>query len=103
MYTVIFITASNQKEAKGIAEQLIKHKLAACVNIVENVSSYFWWQGKIDTAKEVLLFIKTRKTLVNKLIKKVKSLHSYEVPEIIALPIISGNKKYLEWISASTG
>jgi len=102
MNVVIFITAANKKEAEKIASVLIKEKLAACVNIIENVHSLFWWQGKVDSAQEVLLIVKSRKTLMNKLIKKVKSLHSYEVPEIIALPIVSGDKKYLEWINEST-
>lgn len=103
MSIVVFITVPNQKEADKIASTLIKKKLAACVNIIENVHSLFWWQGKVARAKEALLIVKTRKRLVNKLIKKVKSLHSYEVPEIIALPIICGNKEYLKWISESTG
>ncbi len=102
MHVVIFITAANKKEAQMIAFALIKEKLAACVNIIENLHSIFWWQGKVDSAKEALLIVKSRKALMNKLIKKVKSLHSYEVPEIIALPIISGDKKYLKWINEST-
>lgn len=102
MYIVVFSTVSNRKEAERIAKGLIKDKLAACVNIVDNVHSLFWWQGKIDSAKEALLVIKTRKALKDKLIMKIKSLHSYEVPEIIALPIVAGNKKYLEWINEST-
>ncbi len=102
MNVVIFVTVANKKEAKEIAFALIKDKLAACVNMIENVHSLFRWQGKIDSAKELLLVIKTRKALMNKLIKKVKSLHSYEVPEIIGLPIIAGNKKYLDWINEST-
>jgi len=102
MNTVIFVTASHKKEANKIALALIKGKLAACVNILENVRSLFWWQGKVDSAKEALLIIKTRKALVPKLIKKVKSLHSYEVPEVIALPIICGNKEYLKWLNDST-
>ena len=102
MNVVIFVTAANKKEAKKIACALIKEKLAACVNIIENVNSLFWWQGKVDRLKEVLLIVKTRRTLMNKLIKKVKSLHSYAVPEIIALPIVSGDKKYLQWINEST-
>jgi periplasmic divalent cation tolerance protein len=102
MYAVIFITAANKKEAKKIASVLIEEKLAACVNIIENVHSLFRWQGRVDSTKEALLIIKTRKTLMNKLIKKVKSLHSYAVPEIIALPIICGDKEYLRWISEST-
>lgn len=102
MYTVVFVTASHKQEAEKIAAGLIKGKLAACVNIVDSVQSIYWWQGKVDKASESLLIIKTRKTLVNKLIKSVLALHSYQVPEIIALPIIAGNKKYLEWINAST-
>jgi len=102
MNLVIFVTAANKKEAEKIASSLVKEKLAACVNIIENVNSLFWWQGKVDSAKEALLVIKSRGTLMNKLIKKVKSLHSYKVPEIIALPIVSGDKKYLKWINEST-
>lgn len=103
MYSVIFITASNKKEADRIAQELIKGRLAACVNILEDVHSLFWWQGKVERAREALLVVKTKKAQVNKLIKKVKLLHSYEVPEIIELPIISGNKKYLKWIDESVG
>jgi len=102
MNLVIFVTAANKKEAEKIASSLVKEKLAACVNIIENVNSLFWWQGKVDSAKEALLVIKSRGALMNKLIKKVKSLHSYKVPEIIALPIVSGDKKYLKWINEST-
>ncbi len=96
------MTAANKKEANKIASVLIKEKLAACVNIIEGVRSLFRWQGKIDMAQEALLVIKSRKTLMNRLIKKVKSLHSYEVPEIIALPVICGDKTYLKWLDEST-
>jgi len=81
---------------------LIKQKLAACVNLINPVNSLFWWQKKVDCAKEVLLIIKTKKGLFKRLEKLVKSLHSYDVPEIIALPIIAGNKQYLNWIDDST-
>lgn len=102
MYIVVFITASSKEEARKIAQGLLEEKLAACVNIILGIESHFWWQGKIDSAKEALLVIKTKKGLFNKLAKKVKSLHSYSVPEIISLPIISGNKDYLKWINDST-
>lgn len=102
MHIVVFVTASGKKEAGNIAGRLIKDKLAACVNIVEQASSLFWWEGKVDRAKEALLIIKTRKALFNRLVKKVKSLHSYDTPEIIALPVIAGDKKYLEWLDEST-
>lgn len=102
MHIVVLVTVSSKEEANKIARGLLEEKLAACVNIVEGLESRFWWQGKIDSAKEALLIIKTRKALFNKLAKKVKSLHSYTVPEIIAFPIISGSKAYLDWINDCT-
>ena len=98
MHTVIFVTAPDKKQARQIANKLIKTKLAACVNIIPGVESLFSWKGKIDSAKELLLIIKSKESKLPKIIKTVKSLHSYEVPEIIALPIIAGNKEYLRWI-----
>ena len=101
MHIVILVTASNKKEAKRIAASLIKHKLAACVNIIEKVDSLFFWEGKTQSAKESLLIIKSKKEKLGRLIKLIKSLHSYTVPEIIALPIIAGDKPYLRWIDAA--
>jgi len=101
MYVVIFITAANKKEAKLIARQLIKDKLAACVNVLDKVESLFWWQGKVDSAKEVLLIVKSKKEKLKKIITTVKSLHSYQVPEVIALPILGGFGPYLRWIDES--
>jgi periplasmic divalent cation tolerance protein len=101
MPVVILITASSKKEAERIASALIKEKLAACVNILDGVTSLFWWQGKVDQAKETLLIVKSEKEKLSAIIKRVKSLHSYDVPEIIALPIIAGEKKYLRWIHES--
>lgn len=101
MYIIILVTASGKKEAKYIAQQLIKNKLAACVNIIDKVNSSFRWQGKIDQASEVLLIIKSKKEKLAKIIKTVKAAHSYDVPEIIALPIIGGHKPYLDWINDS--
>lgn len=102
MYLIVFVTASSKEEAEKIAKGVLEEKLAACVNIIDAVHSHFWWQGKIDSAEEALLIIKTKKTLINKLIRKVKSIHSYELPEIIALPIIYGSKEYLDWVNEST-
>ncbi len=95
---VIFVTTSTEAEAHSIAELLLGHKKAACVNIVPRVDSSFWWQGKLDSAQESLLIIKTKASLLPEIIEMVKSVHSYEVPEIIALPIIGGNEDYLKWI-----
>jgi len=100
MHIIIFVTVSNKKEAQKIAAGLIKQKLAACVNIVDKVDSLFFWEGKTQKAKESLLIIKSRKDKMPKVIKLVKSLHSYTVPEIIALPVIAGDKPYLRWINA---
>ena len=101
MYIVVLVTAANLDESQKIGRRLIEQKLAACVNIVENIKSIYWWQGKVDQSQEVLMVIKTKKSLFKKLMATVKSLHSYTVPEIIALPITDGNKDYLNWIRDS--
>jgi periplasmic divalent cation tolerance protein len=99
-YVVILITAP-QKNTKDIAEVLLQEKLVACVNIIEEISSMYWWQGKIEKDKEGLLILKTKEELIDKLIERVKEIHPYTVPEIIALPIIKGNNDYLNWIDES--
>ena len=101
MYIVILITVPSLSEAESIAAALIKEKLAACVNMVSGVKSVFWWEGKMDKAEEVLLVVKSKKAKLAKIISKVKSLHSYQVPEIIAIPLIGGYKPYLDWIDES--
>lgn len=93
--------AADQKEAEKISIVLVKQKLAACVNLVPKISSRYWWKGKIETASESLLIVKTKKTLLPKLIAKVKTIHSYSVPEVIALPIERGNPDYLDWLDQS--
>lgn len=97
-YIVIFVTTGSRKEAKKITKRILKEKLAACVNIIPLVESHYWWKGKIECSKETLLIIKTKKELFDKLKKLIKKIHSYTVPEIIALPIILGNTEYLNWI-----
>jgi periplasmic divalent cation tolerance protein len=101
-YIVVFITAETQEEAGRIADALVGGRLAACVNIVPRVSSKFWWEGKIDSSDESLLIVKTKSSLLDKVIDSVRSIHSYTVPEIIALPIIGGNTDYLNWIDEIT-
>jgi len=102
MYIVILVTAMNVEEANKISKKLVEDKLVACVNILDQVKSIFRWEGKIDEAQEVLMIMKSRKDLFKKIVKVVKSLHSYSVPEVIALPVIDGNKDYLDWIKNST-
>jgi periplasmic divalent cation tolerance protein len=100
---VIFITVPNEDEAVRIARSLVESRLAACVNIVRNIRSIYTWQGNIEDDPEVLMIVKTRKNLFDALSEKVRELHSYEVPEIIALPIIKGSEDYLKWLRDSTG
>ncbi|MEM3464019.1 MAG: divalent-cation tolerance protein CutA [Candidatus Bathyarchaeia archaeon] len=100
---VVLITASNKEEAQKIATCLLKEKLIACANIIGPAHSLFWWQGKIEEAQEYLILVKTRKNLFDKLSERIKDIHSYEVPEIIALQIFAGAKDYLEWLDKSLG
>ena len=97
-HIVVLITAKNKAEAKKIANGLLKAKLIACANIISNIESIFIWKGKIDQSKEVLMMIKTQQKHFQKIVSQVKLLHSYQTPEIIALPIIRGSKNYLKWI-----
>jgi periplasmic divalent cation tolerance protein len=99
---MVLITADSEQEAHKIAELLIKEKKAACVNIVPRVDSRFRWKGKIDSARESLLLVKTRASLLSGVISLVKETHSYEVPEIIALPIIAGSEEYLKWLDSAS-
>lgn len=101
MHIVIFITSANRSEARRIAGALLEQKLVACVNIIDKVLSFFWWKKKIDKASEVLMVAKSTRGKLSRIVTVVRSLHSYSVPEIIALPIVGGNKDYLDWIDES--
>jgi len=95
---IIFITASSKEEAENIGRALVNERLAACCNIVDNISSIFRWEGKICRENEVLLLVKSSSSLFGDIVKKVKSIHSYDVPEVIAVPIKCGSEEYLNWI-----
>jgi len=97
---VVFVTTDSQEEAQKIATRLLNQRKVACVNIVPRVDSLFWWQGKLDSARESLVIAKTKASLLPEVVSLVKDVHSYEVPEIIALPIIGGNEDYLNWIDS---
>ena len=99
-YVVVLTTATTDGEARDIAALLLERRKAACVNIVPGVNSYFWWQGRIDSGQESLLIIKTRASLIPEIVCLVKGCHSYQVPEIIALPIIGGSEDYLRWLDS---
>jgi len=100
-YVAVFITAPNKKEAEKVSEILLDKRVASCVNILGSVDSHFWWKGKKERVKEYLLIAKTTRRAMRKLVKIVKSAHSYDVPEIIAIPIIAGYRPYLNWIEGS--
>ena len=100
---VVLITVGSQEEARNIADALVGQRKAACVNIVPQVNSIFRWEGGIEDDKESLLVIKSRAELFRDIVDLVKGIHSYEVPEIIALPIVDGNQEYLSWIGEETG
>lgn len=100
---VVFITAPKEEEAVKIARALVNERLAGCVNILKNIRSIYSWEGKIEDEKEFLMIAKTRKSLFKPLQARVKELHSYTVPEIIAVPIIEGSADYLKWLKEVTG
>jgi len=101
MEIIVLVTTKDQDEAKKVSRALIEEKLAACVNIVPAVQSVFWWDGKIEESAESLLVIKSVKRLLPEIVKAVKAVHSYDVPEVIAVSIADGNKDYLKWINDS--
>jgi periplasmic divalent cation tolerance protein len=99
---VVLVTCGSAKEARRIATALVEGKLAACVNIIDaRVQSIYRWKGKVESAKEFLLVVKTSRRRLAALQKKIEQLHSYDVPEIIALPVVAGSRGYLAWIGDS--
>ena len=101
-FIVVFVTCGSEEEALKIAHSLVEERLTACVNLVSPVRSIYRWEGKIWDEKEWILFIKTQKERFEEVEKKVKSLHSYSVPEIIGLPIVEGSSSYLQWLLGET-
>jgi periplasmic divalent cation tolerance protein len=99
---LIYITTKDKEEARKIGKELVESRLAACINIIENVNSMYWWEGKIQNEGEAVLIAKTKESLVPELIEKVKSMHSYDCPCVVSLPILDGNKDYLEWLQKET-
>jgi periplasmic divalent cation tolerance protein len=99
-YVIVMVTTASKQEAEKIARHLLEEKLIACANIIGPVSSYFRWSGKTEKAEEYLIYMKSRRDLSDKLAETVKVLHSYEMPEILVLPIIGGSKAYLAWLGS---
>ena len=101
-YAVVLVTAGSLEEARRIGDALVSQHKAACVNIVPQIVSLFRWEGRIEDDNESLLFIKTRTELLSEVVETVNRIHSYDVPEIIALPIVDGSEEYLNWIGEET-
>jgi len=98
---VVLVTCPSRRHAATLATALVRRRLAACVNLVPDVHSVFWWNGKIDRARETLLVIKTTAARFEALRRAVRALHPYDVPEILALPVRRGHPPYLQWIRHS--
>jgi periplasmic divalent cation tolerance protein len=99
---VVFCTAPNRETGERIARALVQERLAACVNLLPGLVSTYRWQGKVEQAAECLLLIKTAQSRFDTLRERIKSLHPYDVPEIIAMPISQGDTQYLKWITENT-
>ncbi len=97
-FTAVLVTAGSMEEAEKIAGKLLDEKKAACVNIIPGVKSFFRWEGKRESNEEVLMIVKSRVEILDEVIEVVKTNHSYDVPEIIALPIAGGDENYLKWM-----
>jgi len=100
-YTLVVMTVPNKEEGEKIVHRLLQERLIACANITGPVSSLFWWKEKIDKANEFLVFMKSHKKLFDKLCERVREMHSYDVPEILATPITKGLPSYLDWLKSS--
>lgn len=99
---VVLVTCPNQKVGQQLGHALVQERLAACVNVIPEITSIYRWEGKICRDAEVLLVIKTRRMRLSALIRRVKALHPYSVPEVIALPLVGGSASYLSWVCDST-
>ena len=100
-FLIVLTTLPKRSDARRLGKLLLEKKLAACVNVFGPADSSFWWKGKIDQAREYLLLIKTRASSFSKLRRLLEKYHPYDVPEIVALPIVKGNAPYLDWIKRS--
>jgi periplasmic divalent cation tolerance protein len=99
---IVLITAGSKDEATRIGTALVNEHIAACANIVPQIRSLFFWEGKAQDESETLIIVKSRLPLMDRIIARVKELHSYSVPEVIALPVIGGSAEYLRWLQDST-
>ncbi|MFB3890035.1 MAG: divalent-cation tolerance protein CutA [Candidatus Bathyarchaeia archaeon] len=99
-YVILLVTTSSKQEAETIAQELLEAKLIACANILGPVTSHFHWVGKIEKTEEYLVLMKSREDLFDQVAERVRALHSYDVPEILALPVVKGSRTYLDWLGS---
>jgi len=100
--SLIYMTAANREQASALARSLVESRLAACANLMDGVTSTYWWEGKVVEEQEVVIIAKTRADLVEALIAQVKAEHSYACPCVVAVPITTGNADFLAWVAAET-
>jgi periplasmic divalent cation tolerance protein len=100
-FAIVLVTAPDLKTARGLAKAALQARLIACANLVPQIESHYWWQGKIEASAEVLLVLKTQKAKLAKLAKLVLARHPYATPEFLVLPLSAGSRRYLEWLAAS--
>src|SRR3954468_463202 len=100
---VVFSACGSEEEAKKLARHLVEARVAACVNVIPGVYSVFHWEGKVDEASEWMLIIKSTRTRLEALKTELAKMHSYQVPEVVAIPIVDGSTDYLDWIDRELG
>lgn len=101
-HSVVYVTAPDRATAARLARRMVESRLAACANILPRIDSVYWWEGRLETARETAFLLKTRTRLVPRLTTELRRLHPYECPCIVALPIVAGNPGFLRWIDAET-
>ena len=99
---LVMMTTDSEEQAETIAKTLLEERLIACANLIGGIRSLYRWEGQVCDDREILLFCKTRQSLFSRLSETVKSIHPYDVPEIIALPLVDGWQPYLEWVEQET-
>ncbi len=101
-FRLVYMTAGSRDEARTIGRALVEERLAACANVIDDMDSIYWWQGQLTESREAVLIAKTRADLLPALTARVRALHSYTVPCVVALPLLGGNPAYLAWLGDET-
>jgi len=97
-FVAVMTTTDDEKVAEKICRTLVEERLAACAQVIKGIKSFYWWEGKVEESEEFLIFLKTKAQLLPRLEERLKRLHNYSVPEIVALPFVSGSREYFDWM-----